>query len=51
MTTGGARVRMLVVNPNTTRSMTDTIAASAQRCASPGTEIVPLTARFGARPV
>ena len=41
-------MRILVVNPNTTRSMTDAIAASARRSASPGTEIVPVTPRYGA---
>jgi allantoin racemase len=41
-------VRILVVNPNTTETMTDAIAKAARECASPGTEIVPLTARYGA---
>ncbi len=41
-------MRILVVNPNTTLSMTDAIAASARRSASPGTEIVPVTPRYGA---
>jgi allantoin racemase len=41
-------MRILVVNPNTTQAMTDAIAEGARRYASPGTEIVPLTARFGA---
>jgi allantoin racemase len=40
-------MRILVVNPNTNRSMTDTIGATARRYASAGTEIVPLTARHG----
>lgn len=33
-------MRILVVNPNTTASMTDKIGAAARRVASPGTEIV-----------
>lgn len=41
-------MRILVVNPNTTVSMTGSIAASARRYASPGTEIVGLTAGYGA---
>jgi allantoin racemase len=41
-------VRILVVNPNTTRAMTDSIAMTARRYASAGTEILPLTARYGA---
>ena len=40
-------VRVLVVNPNTTVAMTGSIAATARRYASPGTEIVPLTAPYG----
>ncbi|WP_432179832.1 aspartate/glutamate racemase family protein [Streptomyces sp. NBC_00063] len=41
-------MRILVVNPNTTQSMTDAIARTARQYASPGTEIVPLTPLFGA---
>lgn len=41
-------MRMLLVNVNTTASMTETMAASARRHALPDTEIVPLTPRFGA---
>jgi allantoin racemase len=41
-------MRILVVNVNTTESMTDSIAAAARAAASPGTEIIPLTPRFGA---
>ncbi|KGJ10365.1 aspartate/glutamate racemase family protein [Paracoccus versutus] len=33
-------MRLLVLNPNTTASMTEKIAAAARRAASPGTEIV-----------
>jgi allantoin racemase len=41
-------MRILVVNVNTTQSMTDTIASTARGAAAPGTEIVGLTPRFGA---
>ena len=44
-------MRILVVNVNTTESITDAIAAQAQAAASPGTEIVGLTPRFGAESV
>ncbi len=44
-------MRILVANVNTTASMTDTIAASAQAVASPGTEIVGITPSFGAESV
>jgi allantoin racemase len=44
-------MRILVVNVNTTQSMTDTIAETARAVASPGTEIVPLTPLFGAASV
>ena len=40
-------MRILVVNPNTTVAMTGSIAATARLAASPGTEIVGLTAGFG----
>lgn len=40
-------MRILVVNPNTTVAMTGSIAGAARRYASPGTEIVALTAGFG----
>ncbi|MEZ5912508.1 MAG: aspartate/glutamate racemase family protein [Paracoccaceae bacterium] len=33
-------MRILVVNPNSTRHMTETIGAAARRAASPGTEII-----------
>lgn len=42
-------MRILLANPNTTAAVTDTIAAAARAVAAPGTEIVPATARFGAR--
>ena len=42
-------MRLLVVNANTTQSVTDAVAAEARRAASSGTEILPLTGAFGAR--
>ncbi len=44
-------MRILVVNVNTTESMTEAIAASARAVAGPGTEIVPLTPSVGAESV
>ncbi|WP_055558045.1 aspartate/glutamate racemase family protein [Streptomyces sp. NBRC 110028] len=44
-------MRILVVNVNTTESMTEAIAARARTVASAGTEIVGLTPRFGAESV
>ncbi|WP_018155749.1 aspartate/glutamate racemase family protein [Demetria terragena] len=41
-------MRILVVNVNTTESMTEAIANSARSIAASGTEIVGLTPRFGA---
>ncbi|MBG6084640.1 aspartate/glutamate racemase family protein [Zhihengliuella flava] len=41
-------MRLLVVNVNTTASMTEAIAASARAVASADTEIIGLTPRFGA---
>ena len=41
-------MRILVINPNTTQSMTDTIGASARKAASAGTDIVALTPLYGA---
>jgi allantoin racemase len=38
----------MIANPNTTQAVTDTVADAARRTASPGTEIVARTARFGA---
>jgi allantoin racemase len=40
-------MRILIVNPNTTASMTATIADSAGRVANPGTEIVAVTSSMG----
>lgn len=44
-------MRILVVNVNTTESITETIAQQARAVASPGTEIVGLTPNFGAESV
>ncbi len=41
-------MRILVVNVNTTQSMTDSIGRTAQSVAAPGTEIIALTPLFGA---
>jgi allantoin racemase len=41
-------MRILVLNANTTEFVTETAAAEARRVSSPGTEIVPATADFGA---
>jgi len=39
--------KILVVNPNTTASMTQTIGAAARAAAAPGTEIVAVTSSMG----
>ncbi|MGO1949524.1 MAG: aspartate/glutamate racemase family protein [Mycobacteriaceae bacterium] len=44
-------MRILVVNVNTTESMTATIGEQARSTASPDTRIIPLTPRFGAESV
>jgi allantoin racemase len=44
-------VKILVVNVNTTESMTEAIAAQARTAAADGTEIIGLTPRFGAASV
>lgn len=44
-------MRLLVVNVNTTASMTEAIAASARSVAAAGTEIIGLTPSFGAESV
>jgi allantoin racemase len=41
-------IRIAVINPNTTASMTATIAAAATRAVAPGTVIVPVTNTTGA---
>ena len=40
-------MRILIVNPNTTASMTDKIAAAARRIAAAGTEIIAVTSMHG----
>ncbi|MGG5818064.1 aspartate/glutamate racemase family protein [Falsiroseomonas sp. HW251] len=42
-------MRLLVANPNTSPQVTELCERAARAVASPGTEIVPLTGRFGAR--
>ncbi|MGQ0663823.1 MAG: aspartate/glutamate racemase family protein [Pseudomonadota bacterium] len=42
-------MKILVVNGNTSQTVTDTVAKAAREAASPGTEILAVTARFGAR--
>src|SRR5437899_3739434 len=44
-------MRILVVNVNTSQSMTESIAQAASRYASPGTETCPLLRSFGAEAV
>ena len=44
-------MRILVVNVNTTESITEAIGKQADSVAAPGTEIVPLTPPFGAESV
>ncbi len=39
--------RLLVVNPNTTATMTETIAIAARQAAAMGTEVVPVTSSMG----
>ena len=40
-------MQILIVNPNTTRSMTEKMGAAARSVASPSTEIVAVTAEYG----
>lgn len=42
-------MRLLMINPNTSQEITDLVVSSARKIASPGTEIVGATGRFGAR--
>lgn len=42
-------MRILLVNPNTSEAFTASITETARAAAAPGTEIVPVTAAFGAR--
>jgi allantoin racemase len=41
------RMRIAIVNPNTTRSMTDAVIRSAAKSARPGTELIAVTAARG----
>lgn len=47
MAEGQRLVRILVVNPNTTMSMTEKIGAAARRAASPGTEVTAVNPSMG----
>ncbi len=40
-------MKILLINPNITDSITEVMAGEARRSASPGTEIVAVTANFG----
>ena len=40
-------MKLLLINPNITEAMTDSMATEARRFASPGTDIVAVTAAFG----
>jgi Asp/Glu/hydantoin racemase len=40
-------MKLLFINPNITEAITDVMATEARKSASPGTEIVPVTAKFG----
>jgi allantoin racemase len=40
-------MRIRIINPNTTVSMTETIAAAARAVAAPGTEIIAVTSDTG----
>jgi Asp/Glu/hydantoin racemase len=42
-------VKLLLINPNTTASMTDLVAREGRRIARPDTELVAVTGRIGAR--
>lgn len=42
-------MKLLLINPNTSASITDVVVAAARNVASPGVEIVGATGRFGAR--
>lgn len=44
-------MKILIVNSNTSESVTQTIEAEARRCASQNTDIMVVTARFGARSI
>ena len=40
-------MKILLINPNITSSITELMAAEARRSAAVGTELVPVTAEFG----
>lgn len=40
-------MRLLVINPNTTASVTDLVAGHVRRAAGPGVTVIPATGRFG----
>src|SRR5437879_13317023 len=40
-------MKVLLVNGNTTQTVTERVLAEARRCGAPGTEIMGVTARFG----
>jgi allantoin racemase len=42
-------MKLLMLNSNTTRKATDRVAQAARAAASPGTEIVSATGRFGGK--
>src|SRR4051794_36896413 len=50
-TVPGARMRVLLVNVNTSASVTDTVAAAARQVVAPTTEIAGVTPRFGVEAV
>ena len=41
------RMRLLLINPNTSNAMTASMAAAARQVAAPGTEVVPVQPSFG----
>ena len=47
MTTSGVRARILLLNPNTSTGMTERMLTVGRAVASPGTDLVPLTAPRG----
>lgn len=46
---GPTALRILLINPNTTASVTDLVAGHVRAIAGPGVTLVPATGRFGAR--
>ena len=40
-------MKILVANPNTSAGVTDRLVASGKLVASPGTELLPMTASYG----